>query len=82
MDEDNSGKLRLERANRTTNILMGNCESSHFTIITDYITINRHLGYERVYLPLNQVADTPFRIKCMFRLAHDMQTTVAYHIDI
>ena len=28
-----------------------------------YVFINRHLGYERVYLPLREVADTPFHIQ-------------------
>ena len=27
-----------------------------------YVYINRHLAYERVYLPLCKVADTPFHI--------------------
>ena len=32
-------------------------------IIIIYSSIDRHLGYERVYLPLYQVADTPFHIQ-------------------
>ena len=27
------------------------------------IILHRHLGYERVYLPLHKVADTPFHIQ-------------------
>ena len=28
-----------------------------------YMEILRHFGYERVYLPLHKVADTPFHIQ-------------------
>ena len=31
--------------------------------VADILLLIRHLGYERVYLPLCQVADTPFHIQ-------------------
>ena len=41
------------------------------------IIINRHLGYERVYLPLCEVADTPLHIQYKYVSALVKSQTMA-----